>query len=80
MLLLIIYLYGLPVVAHYYYSNVEGYDIVSDLRSRLSSGAEIYSSDSPSWLEQSSRWSVYKQPTWKYVVVPQDEDDIATTV
>jgi hypothetical protein len=55
-------------------------DVVAGLGPLLSPGATIYTSSSPDWANVSSRWSVYSEPTWDYVVVPETEKDIATTV
>lgn len=55
-------------------------DVVSSLGPHLSPDAVIYTPRSPSWANESSRYSTYHQPTFNYVVVPAVEEDIIITV
>lgn len=52
----------------------------SQLQSQLSSGAQIYYSDSSEFDAATVRWSALDEPSPSVVVVPGTENDVAVTV
>lgn len=52
----------------------------SQLRSQLSSGAQIYYSNTSEFDAATVRWSALDEPTPNVVVVPGTENDVAVTV
>ncbi|KAF2963062.1 hypothetical protein GQX73_g10516 [Xylaria multiplex] len=55
-------------------------NITTELASRLSSSAQIYSPGSAGFAEATSRWSSFETPDINIVAVPSVEDDVAQIV
>ncbi|KAI0404550.1 hypothetical protein F4802DRAFT_566389 [Xylaria palmicola] len=57
-----------------------GIQAVEDLAGRLSPGAQVYLPGSDRFAQATTRWSVLEAPSFKLVVVPHVENDVAVTV